>query len=239
MKLDDFKQHVAKSDILTDREARDLLTLLVGIKPDRELPFTAKKRTGKYTQLGNLDETFTKFEFRTNKVSRHNVNFPEGVSCHVAFGGLEFNCQLEICEVEFCNPADFPINDVQIDRDVSGIVKMLHHADKIEKIPEKLHMGNSVYKAMFTPSVEVKVVREGLCIISIHFKTKSYSGLGTAAKLFGSTSQTVSVDGHDIMALISHIDRDSDIDSDSDKVWYSLLSLKMKLVKTQSTGHFK
>ncbi len=220
MTLDDFKQHVAKSVILTDREARDLLTLFVGIQPDRELMFTAKQRTG----------TFTKLEFPTNKVLRHSVNFPEGVSCEVEFTGLEFNDQLEISEVEFCNPADFPINDVQI-ASVFGRKQMTYHADNIEKIPEKLHMRNSVYKAIFTPSAEVKAVREGVFIISIHFKTKSYSGIGTAARLFGSTTEEVSVDGHDITAFIGDID----CDSEGDLGWYSLLSLKMKLVKTQSS----
>ncbi len=215
MKLDDFKQHVAKSQILSDREARDLLTLLVGIKPDRELPFVEKKRTGKHTRLEDSGGKYTLLEFPITKVTRWNTTFPGGVSCRLA---IDDSTYVEISEVEFCNPADFPIDDVQIDN------CEIFYADKIEKIPEKLCMGNSVYKAVFTPPAKVEASKH---YVEVHFKTKSYSGPGTIAKLCGKGSQTVTINGQTIEAAIVKSFAPTN-------EWNCLLGLKMKTVDTDS-----
>ncbi len=207
MKLDEFKQYVATSEILLDREVRDLLTHLVGVKPNRELPFIAEERTG------NPAGEYAHLQFHVEKVIRKNVTFPEGVSCTVGISQWYGSGYIEISEVEFCNPADFPIDDVQIHNNTE------FYADKIEKIPEKLCMGNSVYKAVFTPPAKVKASDY---YIEIYFRTKSYSGPGTVAKLCGTESQTVTIDGWRIDANICN--------HGSINRWNCLLGMKMKAV---------
>ncbi len=210
MTMVDFKRCAAKSEILLDREARDLFTLLVGMRPDRQLPFGCKERIGTYGRV----------EFAVTTVSTNNVYFPYGGYCQVAIEGLEAKETVEISEVEFCNPADFSVDDIRL-----SIEDPENIADKIEKIPEKLCIGHPIFKAKFNQPVRI-----GNCsAFSVQFKTKSFSGLAPLGVFYGNLSQGFKWSGETSQVRVQH-SRDNYYGNYMYDKWYFLLGMKMKVV---------
>ncbi len=210
MNMDDFKNCAAKSEVLSDREARDLFTLLVGMIPDREIPFGHKERVG----------TFGRLEFDVTNVSTNNVYFPYGGYCQLTLEGLGSGQTVEISEVEFCNPADLSVDDIRL-----SIEDCENTADKIEKIPEKRCSGHAIFKATFNQPVKILNCNA----FSILFKTKSFSGLAPLGVVRGTLSEVFKWRGETIQARIQH-SRDNYYGNYMYDTWYFLISMKMKVV---------
>ena len=217
MDMGDFKHHVAKSKILSDSEARDLFTLLVGVEPDRQIAFKEEPR------CGPIHRPYKQLDFQIDKVKNCRVNFPQGVYCMLRVTGLKPGLQmLEISEVEFCNAFDMTsqINNCQlIGRDIK------HTAAKIERVPdlEREDRGMKVYKAIFKPTVKFP----NNSSIQVNFKSKVHSGMGTVAVLSGTKSSTLAVRGQ---AVTLCIEESADF-ANHRKLdgWYALLGFKMNI----------
>ncbi len=216
MNMDEFKECAAKSEILSDQEARDLFTHIVGMNPNREMKFTNKERVGTF---GMLEFTATDVTPVTN-----NVYFPYGAHCQLYFEGLGAGETVEISEVQFCNPADFPIDEIQFT--TGNVHNQGSSADKIAKIPEKLCHGYSVYRSTFKPAFKIA----DLSAVQIHFKTKTYSGSGTASLISGERSQRVTLQGKSVDVTIQHSYDAYWGNYEYDK-WYFMLGMKMKVVQ--------
>ena len=188
--LDEFSTHAAKGNILHDREARDLFLLLAGSKPDRPIPFIAEPRPGSAQQI----------ELTVTHIRSENITFPQGTTCSIQFQQFNPDETIKICEIQYCNPADFPIDLVKINTKNSGGFVTVAEANKIEKIPGKLMFGSSIYRAIFNNPVIVKS-----CSAQIHFafQTKTYSGPGSAAYIQGSPQQTFQIKGRNISVNIA------------------------------------
>ncbi len=167
MSKEEFMEHAAKSDVLSDREARDLLTYYMDTEPARPLQFPENRR------LGNAKIV----EFPGTSVSTESLNFPNGTYLTLQFDNSTMSgLQVVISEIHFCNPADFPIDEVQVY--VNGTYTS---CDKVEKIPDKLYCGYPVYRAIFRKPVSYQPYNYQALV---HFKTKSYTGVGTGAVIY-------------------------------------------------------
>ncbi len=93
MTLEEFGQNVACWDILTDREAKYLFMMFSGAKAPQTLPFRTEKRTGKFQLL----------EFQVASVSHGNIGYADSAVSILAIN-KNANCDIEISEVQFCQP---------------------------------------------------------------------------------------------------------------------------------------
>ena len=199
-------KYAANNRVLRDNEARGLLTFYLGTKPDPPLVFSETRRKGNTSLV----------EFKGTSVSKYNLHFPTGTYCALRFGANNMaGIQAEISEVHFSNPADFPIDNIQIifgDRSFT--------CDKVEKIIGKMLHNFPVYKAIFDKPVTYYPENYHA---QVHFKTKSYSGTATAAIINGNSNyHSFTLNGRSYgVTLWSH----------SDYSWWFLVALRIKLLK--------
>ncbi len=199
-------KHVANNHILSDQEARGLLIHLNGTKPDPPLVFIQEQRLG----IASL------VEFKCTSITTINLNFPGGTYCTLQFNVNNMaGLVAEIKEVHFSNPADFPIDNIQIF--VNGAYT---NCDRVEKIVGKVLHGHPVYKAIFEKPVTYHPTSYQA---QVYFRTKTYSGLGTGALINGdSYNQTVTISGESY---------DITLPDYSSTAWYFLVGLIMKVRK--------
>lgn len=157
MSLEDFSKHVANTGILTDTEVRGLFTLLTGTKPKAPLPFPTKKRIG----LGNSYVIeFAPITMITTEPRQVSLGQGVAVNCPLEINNLQPNERAYITEVYFCNPADFPFDDIRFSDIEStaaaytfaggyGRQGKVCKANSTEKMVAKSIDGCSVYKATF------------------------------------------------------------------------------------------
>ena len=162
--MKEFVDEVANNDILSDKEVRGLLTHIGGGKPKALLPFSDRARCG----------PIQKFRFNNVTVEKLNINLPAGVVCFVSIENLENLHVLEIAEIHFCNPADFPF-DVMI---INGT-----KADEIVKIAEDTFSSFPVYRAIFRKPVILPTHK-----VPIVLKTSTYSGTAPSVRVVGSNN---------------------------------------------------
>ncbi len=231
--MEEFSTHAAKGNILHDREARDLFTLLAGSTPNRPIPFISNRRSG----------TAHHIELAATQITSRNINFPQGTTCGLQFQHFNTNEALKILEIEFCNPADFPIDVIQISQGGGGFMgtTTVVEADKVEKIPGKQMFGFSIYRAIFKTPVTLKSRSEQ---IQFGFRTKTYSGPGTIAYIQGAPQQTFELKGRPISINIqqdqnqsvfggsrftTHQTASSSFGLNQDGGWHCLVRLKLKM----------
>ncbi len=166
MTLKDFVEEVANCDILNDKEVRTLLIYLNGGKPKSLMLFRDQAR-------GDLMETV---RFYVESAEKVNINLPEGVCCKMTINELEDDLDaLEISEIHFSNPADFPFDVVKV-----GDVK----ADEIVKIIDEEFQGFPVYKAVFRKPIHLL----SKLSTTIYLKTSTYSGTAPSVRFKYGTS---------------------------------------------------
>ncbi len=185
MRLKEFVNEVANSDILNDQELRILFTYLNGGQPKTPMPFTDQVR----------GSPMEKVRFQDISVEKFNVNLPEGVSCSVKIESLEASHALQISEVDFINPADFPFDILQI-VDANTITK----ADDILKITGEEFESFPVYKAVF---------KKPVCLTSqfhIYLKTSTYSGTAPSVRIIGNSNnyQTIHISSNQCSLVMEH-----------------------------------
>ncbi len=200
----EFMEHVAKSDVLSDREARDLLTHFMETEPARPLPFPGNSR------LGNAKIV----EFPGSSVNTESLNFPAGTYLTLQFNNNKCNMsglQAEISEVHFCNPADFPIDNVQI------YTGSYTSCDKVEKVAGKLYCEYPVYRAIFHKPVSYSPYSHHA---QVHFKTKTCTGVGTGALIHGNYYHEFTVNDRNVGLTLYGYNSTS---------WRFLVALKIKI----------
>ncbi len=160
-------------------------------------------------------------EFKGDSLKRENVTFPGGASSLVTFkdvGGQRIGNILEIGAVYFCNPAEFPIDCIQLRPSQNSCIT----ADQVQKVQGRLYLGNPVYKATFDKPVEYFPANKGCnWWLEIHFKTKKYSGVGTGAIISGNIHQTFTIDGKEMNTELTN--------GPDDSSWHFLVGLSIKL----------
>ncbi len=170
----EFVSNVANTEILTDREVRTIFTVLAGGKPNVPMQFENQKRGGSFHQVlfSGIGDA--------NKI---NISLPEGVVCNVTLQNLGANKTLELSEIYFVNPADFPYDVVKVGEETAW---------KIEKIPQPEFIAYPVYKAVFDRLVKISQSQFGVSL-----KTSKYAGSAPTAYISGTQHnwQTVELNG--------------------------------------------
>ncbi len=224
MTLDKFLHNVSNTEVLTDREVRGIVTVIGGAKPNVPVTFPDKPRGRMFEEI-----QFTEIE----QIRKINVQLPLGVFCDIKLEGLDAGEILEVSEIHFCNPADFPYDVVQT-HGCHGIT-----ASKILKIPNQMIGSAPVYKAIFNRPIKLSSN-----FARVHLKTSTYSGTAPSAYITGRSSN-VSVKlndksikiklGLDTVALAStstdycHLSIAHETDP---RNWWFLLGMKGRIVKT-------
>ncbi len=165
MLLEDFVEEVANCDILNDQELRILFTHLAGGTPKSSMPFLDQSRGGPYQEV----------RFKDVRLEKFNVNLPDGVCCSVKIEELRYSYALEMSEIHFSNPADFPFDVLQV---------VDKKADEILKIPGEEFNKFPVYKAVF---------KKPLLLTSnfhIYLKTSTYSGKAPSTRIVSDHNST-------------------------------------------------
>ncbi len=206
MTLEQFGQNVACNEILTDKEARYLLTLYSGVKPPQVLPFKTEKRAANFKLL----------EFPAQSISTVNCrNYGQTPACILDFSNLAA-CDIEISELQFCQTTDRETNDsVQIEGTA---------AKSVVKVGDQTFKGYPIYKASFEKAYRFSTQsRDTLCVYFQNTNSDFPYSLGTVAILQADTiTHSFTINGKPITVSLQGYDNVSS--------WYCLLALKMRYV---------
>ena len=174
MTQEEFVKNVANTEILTDREVRTIFTVLAGGEPNVPMQFENQERGGSFQQV-----LFSSIA----DASKINISLPEGVVCNVKLQGLRANDTLELSEIYFLNPADFPYDVVRVGEETTW---------KIEKIPQFQLLSYPVYRAVFD-----SVVKTCHSQFGVSLKAYKYTGSAPTAYISGTQHnwQTVELNG--------------------------------------------
>ncbi len=109
MTLEEFGENIANCGVLTDKEARYLLTLYSRTKPSEVLPFEGKSHSSTETFLpsdgrdrANCHGGFQLLEFSAKVNSTQLPITSYNVGC--TLGITNANCDIQISELHFCQP---------------------------------------------------------------------------------------------------------------------------------------
>ena len=203
MTLEEFGQNVACNQILTDNEARYLLTLYSGVKPPKVLPFKTDKRVANFKLL----------EFPAQSISTVSCGFyGQTPLCILAFSNLAAS-QIEISELHFCQPVGHEtIDGVNIDGTL---------AKSIVKVDDQTFKGYPIYKASFESPYRCS----SQCRPNVYFNDETIPHNNVAAAILHASTITHSftLNAKPITVSLRGYDDYSS--------WQCLLALKMRYVK--------
>ncbi len=175
MTLEEFGQHVVNCEVLTDKEARYLLTLYSGTKPSEVMSFKGENRTGTWELL----------EFKANSVS---IVYPNrnNVPCNLHITNYG-DREIQISELHFCQPegaADIESVELQ------GTV-----AKSVVRLQNQTFKNHPVYKASFEKPVQFV---PKYCTPQILFRSNNEPYNAQVALLVGNINHAFNVNGKQI-----------------------------------------
>ncbi len=205
--------------MLSNEEARYLLTLYTGTKPSNALPFKADKRSPAANFKPSTAGNFQLLEFKARSVSGHNASNTKNVTCTLDFNN-SINCDMEISEIQFCQWSDSHYNgitSVEIDDKGQGPVS----ATSIVKLRNQEFTGHPVYTASFEEPFRFSPQRSKLHIC---FKlNQKYDAIVT--KLQACTAYHLfKINGRNVQVSF----RDS---TGPQIIWHCLLALKGQCIE--------
>ncbi len=201
MRLEGFGRNVANCEVLTDKEARYLLTLYSGTKPSELMSFKQENRTA---CTGNWEL----LQFKANSVSPVLINpHCNYVTYHLHITN-NADCEIQISELHFCQPegaAD--IESVQLQGRVT---------ESVVRLQNQTFKNHPVYIVSFEKPVQIL---PQYCTPQIWFRSNNQLYNRQVAVLVGSLNHAFNVNGKQIQISLEGC---------RDREWYCLVAVKMK-----------